>query len=307
VRERKEIQEVKEVEEIKEKSGSVAAFFDLDGTLRPSPSMERRFFQALRCRQAIGIRNYSHWLVEMVRLAPRGIGQIVHANKMYLRGVRADEALCRTDALVCRLAENGEGKTEEGREGREQERRRQPSMPVLRFFHEAVERLAWHAERAHLIVILSGTLEPLAAFAARALEAELQALGLAHEIRVCATQLEEIHGRWTGRIVGEAMFGAAKARAIRRMAAEADLDLSQCYAYGDSSSDQWMLETVGKPIPVNPSNDLEHIARRNDWVVLRWRGENNFTQRTPRAQGSQRTEATRNGWQAESEKSEHGA
>ena len=154
---------------------------------------------------------------------------------------------------------------------------------------EAMERLAWHAERGHLIVIVSGTLEPLAVRAAWALEAELRERGLETKIRVCATRLEEKSGKWTGRILGEAMFGEAKARAVRRIASELDLDLQRCFAYGDSSSDKWMLETVGRPAAVNPPNDLTRIARRNDWVVLRWGRENNSRQSALR---EQRTEST---------------
>jgi phosphoserine phosphatase len=99
--------------------------------------------------------------------------------------------------------------------------------------------------------------------------------------------LEEKNEKWTGRILGEAMFGEAKARAIRRVAAEENLDLQRCFAYGDSSSDRWMLDAVGKPAAVNPSSDLACIARRNEWAVLRWGKEKNFTQgarRTPRTQ-----------------------
>jgi hypothetical protein len=43
-REAKEECEVKEVSEVKEKNEGVAAFFDLDGTLMPGPSLEKRFF-----------------------------------------------------------------------------------------------------------------------------------------------------------------------------------------------------------------------------------------------------------------------
>ena len=159
-------------------------------------------------------------------------------------------------------------------------------MPVP-LYAEAVGRVAWHAERGHLIVIVSGTLEMLAERAARLLEAELLGHGLTSKIRVCATRLEEKKERWTGRIVGEAMFGETKARAIRRVAAEADLDLRRCFAYGDSSSDQWMLEAVGKPAAINPSNDLARIARRKDWTVLLWGEEEDSTQGTRRAQRSE--------------------
>jgi HAD superfamily phosphoserine phosphatase-like hydrolase len=276
------------VKEVKEKNGSVAAFFDLDGTLMPLPSMEKRFFSMLRDRRIIGIRNYFLWLTEAVRMMPRGINQIVHANKMYLRGVRVDVEGDGTDIPVCLCSVDQAGEKGQGRRGKGGERRRQARMPVP-LYPEAIERVVWHAERGHLIVIVSGTLEMLAERAARLLEAELLGRGLTSKIRVCATRLEEKHGRWTGRIVGEAMFGEAKARAIGRIAAEADLDLQRCFAYGDSSSDKWMLEAVGKPAAVNPSNDLWHIAGRNEWAVLLWGEENDFTQRTRRAQRTDET------------------
>lgn len=252
--ERKEVEEVKEVEE---KNAEVAAFFDLDGTLMCLPSLEKRFFSMLRYRKLIGIRNYFLWLVEAVSLIPRGINQVMHANKMYLRGVSVDE---------------------------------KDSVKVPPFYPEAIERVAWHAERGHLIAIVSGTLEFLAERAARVLEAELGARGLACAIRFCATRLEEKNGRWTGRIMGEAMFGEAKARAIRRTAAAEDLDLQRCFAYGDSANDKWILEAVGKPAAVNPSNDLGRIARRNDWAIFWWGKEKTFTQRAQRAQRTQRAE-----------------
>jgi len=283
-----EVKEVAEIKEIEEKNRGVAAFFDLDGTLMPMPSMEKRFSWMLRYRRLIGIRNYFLWLMEAARLGPRGINHFMHANKMHLRGVRVDVGGGGTDIPVCLGVENeGEGKGQ-GSSGKNGERGRQARMPVP-LYREAIERMAWHAERGHLVVIVSGTLEMLAARAARELEAELGARGLACTIRVCATRLEQKDERWTGRIVGEAMFGEAKARAIRRVASEEDLDLRRCFAYGDSSSDRWMLEAVGKPAAVNPSNDLARIARRNEWPVLQWGERKNFTQ-SARAQRPQRAD-----------------
>jgi HAD superfamily hydrolase (TIGR01490 family) len=263
---KREVEEVKEVKEVEEKSSGVAAFFDLDGTLTCLPSLEKRFFLMLRYRKLIGIRNYFLWLAETLRLIPRGINQVMHANKMYLRGVRV---------------EAGVGV---------------PGIPDL-FFAEAIERAAWHAERGHLVVIVSGTLEFLAEGAARALEAEFGARGLACTIRVCATRLEEKNERWTGRILGDAMFGDAKARAVRRIAAEENLDLRRCFAYGDNTSDRWMLECVGKPASVNPSNDLARIARRNDWAILHWGKKKTFTQGAQRTQRAKRTDEIGDGLQ----------
>ena len=283
--ERKEVKEAGEAKEVKEKDARVAAFFDLDGTLMPRPSMEKRFFWMLRYRGLIGSRNYSYWLAEALRLARRGIIQMMHANKMYLRGVRVNEACCGTDIRVRLRAKN-----EAGRDG---ERRTQAGMTDPPFYPEAIERVAWHAECGHVVVIVSGTLEPLAERAARVLEAELGARGCMGKVRVCATRLEEKHERWTGRIVGEAMFGEAKARAVRRIAAEANLDLERCFAYGDSASDWWMLEAVSRPAAVNPSKDLAQIASRNSWPVLRWDDKRISTQSSQSLQRKQNARATR--------------
>lgn len=245
----KERKEVEEVKEVKEHGRNIAAFFDLDGTLTALPSLEQRFFRMLRYRRAIAGRNYWLWVAEGVRLAPRGASAILHENKMYLRGVAVD-----------RLGKCG-------------------PKPAPTFFGDALARVAWHAGEGHTIVIVSGTLEPLANEAARAIEDELAARGILLGIRVCATRLEEMDGRWTGRVLGEAMFGKAKLRAALRMAAEMKLDLAHCYAYADASSDRWLLEAVGRPIAVNPSNDLARLARIGAWPVLNWEGTENLTQR----------------------------
>src|SRR5712692_4351722 len=126
----------------------------------------------------------------------------------------------------------------------------------------------------------SGTLEPLAREVALALVVRLAVRGIKSSIGVCATLLEEAEEKWTGRIVGEAMFGEAKARAVRKLAAEQGLDLARCYAYGDSASDRWLLEAVGKPAAVNASDELARIARKQGWPVLSWeKDKRNETQR----------------------------
>lgn len=238
-----------------EPRAAAAAFFDLDGTLLPHPSLEKRFFLSLRARGKLEPLNYLRWLRESLRLVPDGIQRVRFANKMYLRGVPNDEAA---------------------------------RAPQLSFFTEALERVAWHAERGHAIVIVSGTLEPLAKSAATALQHSLAARGNSVTIEVCATRLEVAAGYWTGRILADAMFGEAKARAIRQFCLSRDMDLARCFAYGDSALDRWMLEAVGKPVAVNPSSDLARIAARNAWEILWWSDTGNATQspRQPAARSS---------------------
>lgn len=255
-------------------SGRVAAFFDLDGTLVPLPSLERRFFRALRHRREIPLKNYLCWLREALKLLPCGFSTATHANKMYLKGLQVSKGSGvenQTDSSAHKSGQTGEGQASVPP-------RRIPRWPVPRFLEDGLERLAWHAMQGHAIVIVSGTLEPLASAAAGALETELASHGIATAIRACATRLEERDSRWTGRISAEAMFAKAKARAVLALAEGMSLDLSQCWAYGDSAQDRWMLEAVGNAAVVNPTTKLARIARKRGWPAFQWRKRRNLTQ-----------------------------
>jgi HAD superfamily hydrolase (TIGR01490 family) len=243
----------------------VAAFFDIDGTLLAGPSLERRFFCALRRCAAIPPKNQFLWLAHAIRLAPRGLHTILHANKMYLRQVDVSQ-LSSTDTLACLEAQRVCGNVSRSQTLRPQA----TSASAAPFFPAAIDRAAWHAASGHSIVLVSGTLAPIAHQVAVALTLKLASRGVSPSVGFCATRLEQIDGRWTGRIVGNAVFGEAKAAAIRRIALAEGFDLRRCYAYGNRSSDRWMLSVVGRAAAVNPSGDLVRTALLHDWPVLRW-------------------------------------
>jgi HAD superfamily hydrolase (TIGR01490 family) len=129
---------------------------------------------------------------------------------------------------------------------------------LLRLYHEGKERIAWHRQQGHRIVLVSGgldlTLEPLAEF--------LQADRL-----ICA-RVREKDGVLTGELDGPPMVDDEKATALRRCA---DIDLKGSYAYADSISDLPFLRAVGNPAAVNPDARLRAVAEREGWPVLRWR------------------------------------
>ena len=216
----------------------VAAFFDIDGTLIPPPSLERRFFASLRRAHAIPLLNYLRWCSAAVRLMPRGLHAVQHANKFYLYGVRSD--------LIYQHVES------------------------IAFFEEGVERVAWHARQGHAVVLLSGTLEPLAQLVATALGCELEARGVVNHLSVCATRLKDKSGRWTGELKGPAMYGPAKFDAILEMGRVKGIDLFRSYAYGDSLLDQRMFAAVGHPQVVNPGKELAETAGLCNWPIWHW-------------------------------------
>jgi phosphoserine phosphatase len=220
------------------KPDEIAAFFDLDGTLVPAPSLERRFFSVLRKNGKIPIANYLYWCGETLRLFPRGPLAVQHGNKKYLRG------LCRD--LVFRY------------------------METITFFEEGTTRIAAHAKQGHRIFLVSGTLEALGQLAAMGLECELEARGIQIRPQVFATRLLEVNGRWTGAIDGEPLYGRAKAACVKAVAAERKIDLRQCHAYGNSLLDRHFLNSVGCGHAVNPYKEMAALAKQKNWTIWHW-------------------------------------
>jgi phosphoserine phosphatase len=77
-------------------------------------------------------------------------------------------------------------------------------------------------------------------------------------------------GVYTGRSAGPFTYREGKADAIRQLAAERGIDLSESYAYSDSESDLPMLRTVGHPVAVNPDSELHRVARAEGWRIMRF-------------------------------------
>lgn len=86
---------------------------------------------------------------------------------------------------------------------------------------------------------------------------------LAHELEldwVEANTLEVVDGKLTGRVVGDVVDRAGKARALKRFAAETGVPLEQTVAVGDGANDIDMLNTAGLGIAFNAKPALLEVA-----------------------------------------------
>ena len=220
---------------------NIGAFFDLDGTLFPPPSLERRFICYLLRRRVLRVASLVGWVVDVLENAPIGT-PFAEADRSYLAGLSASLA----EEWLADLR-----------------------VP-LPFFAKGLCALDQHAALGHRVFIISGTLAPLARAVARQLPGEPE---------VCATELKSRESTarhdsgaqlWNGRLTGEWMNGAAKARAVHGLGARCELDLSRSFAYGDSGGDIAMLAAVGNPRAVNPVFGLRRVARARGWSVERW-------------------------------------
>jgi HAD superfamily hydrolase (TIGR01490 family) len=208
------------------------ALFDIDGTLVRGSS-ERLFWLYLAGRGKQGPQQILDYLLFLVRYLPTGGVITIKKNKAYLSGLEASEvAELASDFVDTRL--------------------------VRRLYEPAVQRLKQHQRRGDVVVLLSGTLEPIA----RALASRL---GVRH---VCATLCSERHGRFLAQPPETHPFGAAKLNLARQLARQLDADLAQASAYGDSRQDVFLLEAVGQPVAVSPDARLLDIALERDWEVI---------------------------------------
>lgn len=87
--------------------------------------------------------------------------------------------------------------------------------------------------------------------------------GLAHELEldfVRANTLEIENGKLTGRVVGEIVDRAGKARALRAFADQVGVPMEQTIAVGDGANDIDMLSVAGLGIAFNAKPALREVA-----------------------------------------------
>jgi phosphoserine phosphatase len=221
---------------------NAAAFFDLDGTLLPSPSLERRLVLSLIRRGELGATQAARWLARFLRVAAQDWRSATSGNKAYLAGV----SVLAPEVLMAARYPQG-----------------------INFYPQGLDSVRRHAVLGYRIVFVSGTLAPLARAAAREVEDRLH---LRLPIFVCATELESAGEILTGEAPGAHLSGEEKARVVKRLVPKHGWDHRACFAYGNTMADEGMLACVGHAFAVNPNAELTERAKREGWAVLRWDG-----------------------------------
>jgi putative phosphoserine phosphatase/1-acylglycerol-3-phosphate O-acyltransferase len=74
-------------------------------------------------------------------------------------------------------------------------------------------------------------------------------------------------GKYTGALESNMHSEQGKAQAIKRLAAEFNIDLKRSMGFGDSIHDSAIFKSVGKPVALNPSRELAARAREKGWYI----------------------------------------
>ncbi len=122
-----------------------------------------------------------------------------------------------------------------------------------------MERLEFHKENGHILVIVSGSIRYY-------LEPAAKDLGIQH--LVCTDLEEGTNGLLTGKAIGQVCIGNHKRELTLKLVDELNIDLENSYAYGDNQADIPLLKLVGNPFAVEPTPTLKRIAQKNNWPIL---------------------------------------
>ena len=125
----------------------------------------------------------------------------------------------------------------------------------------AWERLEWHRNQGHRLVLVTATVAPMA-------EAMARVLGM-DEVYGCGPAIR------TGWLSGSERGWSVPRRKGKVPIVEQDAekhghDLSKCYGYGNTLADSWFMRICGHAIAVNPESSLEQFAKTNDWEIVHW-------------------------------------
>jgi HAD superfamily hydrolase (TIGR01490 family) len=213
----------------------VGAFFDMDNTLVPGPSIEIGFFRYLWQDGVVGWPELWNSFRYALRHMPPFSLSPLRRNKLYLLG----QDVSQIEQLAKEYVE---------------------LFVLPRVASRGLGRLAHHTNAGHVVAVVSGSPDCLVKPLAEKLGVPL----------VFGAKLESQSGLYTGRVFAPLPYGEGKGRYIERLAVEYNLDLSRSYAYGDSPGDFQALQLVGHPFVVNPIRGMDRIAREQGWPVTQW-------------------------------------
>jgi HAD superfamily hydrolase (TIGR01490 family) len=220
---------------------TAAAFFDCDNTLMVGASIFH-FAKGLAARKLFTSRDLLGFAWDQLMFRLKGTeshGAMLEAREAALAFVKGRE--------VAEIVAYGEEIYDE--------------LMAHRIYSGTRALAQQHLDNGQRVWIVTATPVELASIVSRRLGLT-GALGTVSEVE---------DGRYTGRLVGEPLHGAAKAEAVRALAEREGLDLSRCTAYSDSANDVPMLSVVGHAVAVNPDGELRDIARQRGWDVRDFR------------------------------------
>jgi HAD superfamily hydrolase (TIGR01490 family) len=216
----------------------VTAYFDLDGTLLDASS-EKSLTALLSKRRPWRIPlGATMWSLGF-------IGNLLRARSVYdAARNRGHLALCNWETLRQLSSELVKSKLSD------------------RVTKDALERLDWHREQGHRLVLVTATVMPMA-------QAMADHLGM-DEVYGCGP--EEMTGIMSGSERGWSVpRRKGKVPIVQEDAKSVGHDLADCWGYGNTHADSFFMSITGNPVAVNAEGSLKSLAKEKQWTQFEWR------------------------------------
>jgi len=127
---------------------------------------------------------------------------------------------------------------------------------------EALERLDWHKQQDHRLVLVTATVMPMA-------QAMADYLGM-DAVYGCGPK--EMNGILSGSERGWSVpRRKGKVPIVQADAESVGHNLSDCWGYGNTHADSFFMEITGNPVAVNAEGRLKTIAKEKEWAQFEWR------------------------------------
>ena len=209
------------------------AIFDLDGTLVPPPTSQRRLFRRLVDQGHMSPLSAAGRLgVTTARLVGGG-KRCAQASGAYLAGL----SVSAVHGEVCDLVESD-------------------LLPAIR--PQVLDLITEHRRRNDYVALVSGAPSLVVRELARR-------LGLDAAI---GSEPRHRDGIFVDAPVRLHVVGPNKRRVVQSLCRWLQIPPAECTAYADSAEDRWLLAWVHRPVVVAPDARLRRIARRRGWDCI---------------------------------------
>ncbi|WP_020112423.1 MULTISPECIES: HAD-IB family hydrolase [Nocardiaceae] len=212
-----------------------AAFFDLDGTLINGFSAKAVFLERLK---TLDVTVHELWEISSAVV------------EMRMRNSPVDNLM---------------GKAVKGLEGRREEDLMEQAYTLFRneiapmIYPQARRLVEAHRHAGHRLVMATSATP----YQAIPVEQDLM-----FDELLCTTPVV-VDGVLTGELVGTSLWGPRKAKAVADYADREGLDLARCFGYSNGGEDVPFLAEVGRPVALNPDEELTRHADKAGWTSLR--------------------------------------
>jgi HAD superfamily hydrolase (TIGR01490 family) len=210
-----------------------AAIFDIDGTIIKNISSERVFFRFLFKRKIVTSKDLLRLACIFLSKLFSLKGLYFRKNKYYLKNKEYDKIVsnineCFKNAILPHISKT------------------------------AIEEIQRLRNEGYLIILLSGTLEPIVECFKEYCNADIGV----------GTTLCIKDGLITGEIDGTHSYNQGKVKVIKQLAKKYNIDLSSSTAYANQYLDTKFMRLVGNPVAVNATPLLKWYANVNRWKII---------------------------------------